>query len=72
MRAVLDSSVPISIMATNDGDLWHYVDGGSGKGMVTINDSLPIVTIVTSSGTGSEINEFVVICKEETNEKNWY
>ena len=67
--AVLDSAVPVSIMATNDGDLWDYVDGGSGKGMVAVNDPLPIVTIATSSGTGSEMNEFGVICKEETNEK---
>lgn len=67
--AVLDSAVPVSIMATNDGDLWDYVDGGSGKGMVAVNDPLPIVTIATSSGTGSELNEFGVICKEDTNEK---
>ena len=31
--AVLDSSVAISAMATNDGDLWDYVVGGTGKAL---------------------------------------
>ena len=67
--AVLDSSVPVSIMATNDGDLWDYVFGGTGKGKIASNKPLPIVTIATSSGTGSEMNEWGVICKEDTDEK---
>ena len=67
--AVLDSSVPVSIMATNDGDLWDYVFGGTGKGKIAPNKPLPIVTIATSWGTGSEMNEWGVICKEDTNEK---
>lgn len=67
--AVLDSSVPVSIMATNGGDLWDYVFGGTGKGKIAPNKPLPIVTIATSSGTGSEMNEWGVICKEDTDEK---
>lgn len=67
--AVLDSSVPVSIVATNDGDLWDYVFGGTGKGKIAPNKPLPIVTIATSSGTGSEMNEWGVICKEDTDEK---
>ncbi len=67
--AVLDSSVPVSIMATNDGDLWDYVFGGTGKGQVAPNQPLPIITVATSSGTGSEMNEWGVICKEDTDEK---
>lgn len=67
--AVLDSAVPVSIMAVNDGDLWDYVSGGTGKGKIAANAPLPIVAIATSSGTGSEMNEWGVICKEDTNEK---
>ena len=67
--AVLDSSVPVSIMATNDGDLWDYVFGGTGKCQTPANQPLPIITVATSSGTGSEMNEWGVICKEETDEK---
>lgn len=67
--AVLDSSSAIAIMATNSGRLWDYVYGGTGKEQIAPNDPLPIVTIATSSGTGSEMNEWGVICKEDTHEK---
>ncbi len=67
--AVLDSSVAISAMATNDGDLWDYVFGGTGKAQPLKNQGLPIVTIATTSGTGSEINCWGVISNIETNEK---
>lgn len=67
--AVLDSSVAIATMATNPGRIWDYVQGGTGKGLPIQNKPLPIVTIATSSGTGSEVNEWGVICNEETHEK---
>ena len=67
--AVLDSSKAIAVMATNDGDLWDYVNGGTGKGRPLANKGLPIVTIPTSSGTGSEINCWGVISNLETKEK---
>lgn len=59
--AVLDSAVATAVMAMNPGDLWDYVSGGSGKGLTFPNKPLPIVTIATTSGTGSEINNWGVI-----------
>lgn len=67
--AVLDSAVAVSAMATNPGDLWDYVNGGTGKGKPLVNPGLPIVTIATSSGTGSEVNCWGVISNPDTNEK---
>ena len=67
--AVLDSSKAIAAMATNDGDLLDYVTGGTGKAMPLKNKGLPIVTVPTSSGTGSEINCWGVISNLETHEK---
>lgn len=67
--AVLDSSTAISAMATNPGDLWDYVCGGTGKGKALVNPGLPVVTIATTSGTGSEVNCWGVISNKETNEK---
>lgn len=67
--AVLDSSKAIAAMATNEGDLWDYVNGGTGKGRPLANKGLPIVTIPTTSGTGSEINCWGVISNLETKEK---
>ena len=67
--AVLDSSKAIAAMATNEGDLWDYVVGGTGKGKPLANKGLPIVTVPTSSGTGSEVNCWGVISNLETKEK---
>ena len=67
--AVLDSSAAISAMATNSGDLWDYVFGGTGKCQPLNNPGLPIVAIATTSGTGSEMNGFGVISNLETKEK---
>jgi alcohol dehydrogenase len=67
--AVLDASIAIAAMATNPGDLWDYVQGGTGKGQPLINKGLPIVTIATTAGTGSEINAYGVISNPDTNEK---
>lgn len=67
--AVLDSAVALSAMATNEGDLWDYVNGGTGKGKPLANPGLPIVTITLTAGTGSEVNCWGVISNLETKEK---
>lgn len=67
--AVIDSSAAISAMAVNDGDLWDYVCGGTGKGKPLSHKGLPIVAIATTSGTGSEMNGFGVISNLQTKEK---
>lgn len=67
--AVIDSSSAIAAIATNDGDLWDYVFGGTGKCQPLVNEGLPIVAIATTSGTGSEMNGFGVISNLETKEK---
>ncbi len=67
--AVLDSSVAIAAMATNEGDLWDYVCGGTGKGKALVHPGLPIVTITLTAGTGSEVNCWGVISNLDTQEK---
>ena len=67
--AVLDASVAISAMATNEGTLWDHVFGGTGKGIPLSKPGLPIVTITTTAGTGSEMNCWGVISNLDTNEK---
>lgn len=67
--AVLDSAVAVAAMATNPGDLWDYVSGGTGKGQPLVNPGLPIVSITLTAGTGSEVNCWGVISNLETKEK---
>ena len=67
--AVLDSAIAIAAMATNPGDLWDYVFGGTGKGRQLVNPGLPIVAITLTAGTASEVNCWGVISNLEKNEK---
>ncbi len=67
--AVLDSSTAIAAMATNPGELWDYVWGGTGKGKRLKKPGLPVVTITLTAGTGSEVNCWGVISNLETKEK---
>jgi alcohol dehydrogenase len=65
----LDAAKAIAAMATNDGDLWDYVHGGSGKGQPLQKRPLPIVAITTTAGTGSEADATAVITNEKSKEK---
>lgn len=67
--SAIDASKAIAIMATNEGDYWDYVNGGSGKGQPVLHDPLPIVAITTTAGTGTEADPWTVTTKTETNEK---
>lgn len=67
--SVMDASKAIAAMATNDGDLWDYISGGTGKGMMPENTPLPVIAITTTAGTGSEVDQWGVISNVETNEK---
>ena len=67
--SVMDASKAIAVSATNDGDLWDYAFGKTGKGMPIKNTPLPIVAITTTAGTGSEVDQWGVITNPETNEK---
>lgn len=67
--SVMDASKAIALMATNDGDLWDYVQGGTGKGKPIENHPLPIVAITTTAGTGSEVDCGGVVNNPDTNEK---
>lgn len=65
----IDAAKSIAVMATNEGDYWDYVGGGSGKALPVPNDPLPIVAITTTAGTGTEADPWTVITKDDTNEK---
>lgn len=67
--SVMDASKAIATMATNLGDVWDYIGGGTGKGQPIKVDPLPIICITTTAGTGSEVNQWGVITNDKTNEK---
>lgn len=59
----IDTAKAIAVMATNEGDYWDYISGGTGKGKPVLNDPLPIVAITTTAGTGTEADPWTVITK---------
>jgi len=65
----IDSAKSIAVMAKNPGDYWDYIFGGSGKEQPVLNGALPIIAITTTAGTGTEADPWLVITKEETDEK---
>ncbi|MEG2001351.1 MAG: iron-containing alcohol dehydrogenase, partial [Evtepia sp.] len=65
----IDTAKAIAIMATNDGEYWDYIYGGTGKGQKMKQHPLPIVAIPTTAGTGTEVDPWTVVSNEETNEK---
>lgn len=67
--SVMDAAKIMAMMATNEGDLWDYVSGGTGKGHSLPNKPLPIICITTTAGTGSEVDQWGVVNNEQTQEK---
>ena len=61
----IDTAKAAAVMATNDGDWWDYVFGGSGKGQKIPNPALPIVAVTTTAGTGTEADPWTVITNGE-------
>ena len=67
--SVMDASKAIAAMAANDGELWDYISGGTGKGLPLVQEPLPVIAITTTAGTGSEVDQWGVVSNEETDEK---
>ena len=66
--ASIDVAKATAVMAVTAGDLWEYAYTGTG-GRKELTKALPIVTISTTCGTGTESDQFCVITNEETQEK---
>ncbi len=58
----LDSAKAIAVAAKGDIPVWEYLK-------TPANDALPIITIVSTSGTGSEVNRYSVMTNPATGEK---
>ncbi len=62
--SVIDEGKTIAFGAETSEDIWEFFKRGK-----TIEKALPIYVILTLAATGSEMNGFAVITKEETSEK---
>jgi alcohol dehydrogenase len=64
----IDTAKATAMVHKLGGELWDYASTGSG-GRVEVTDASPIVTIGTTCGTGTEVDQYCVITKGETAEK---
>lgn len=64
----VDTAKAAAIMAVNPGNLWDYASAGTG-GRREVRGATPVVTVSTTSGTGTETDPYCVITREETGEK---
>lgn len=64
----IDCAKAVAIMMKSSGDLWDYGYTGTG-GQREVEDALPVVTVSTTCGTGTESDQYCVITNEETGEK---
>jgi len=62
--SVLDSSKSIAAGATYEGDVWDFFTNKA-----VANSALKIFDIMTLAATGSEMNNYAVVTKDETKEK---
>lgn len=66
--ASIDVAKATAAMMVAEGNLWDYGYTGTG-GRKELTDALPIVTISTTCGTGTESDQYCVITNEKTEEK---
>lgn len=68
--SAMDTTKGISVMATNEGSSYDYLDGRGESKKEISNDPLPIIAIPTTSGTGSEVSFYSVLTDPETKIKD--
>lgn len=66
--SAVDAAKAIAMCAVNPGEITDYQPGGFLAETIPTR-SLPVVAIVTTAGTGTEINHFLVITNDQTLEK---
>ena len=70
--SVIDASKMIAFSAANPGDFWEYTPSMTGGHKAPVGTPLPVIAITTTAGTGTEVDPWGVITKEETNEKSGF
>lgn len=70
--SVIDASKMIAFSVTNPGDFWEYTPSMTGGNKAPVGKPLPVIAVTTTAGTGTEVDPWGVITKEETSEKSGF
>lgn len=68
----MDAAKAIAVTSVNEGNIWEYMQCRTGNGRRTKRIPLPVVTIPTTSGSGSQIDPWTTITNRITHEKAGY
>ncbi len=67
--SALDAAKGIAVCARNEGGVWNYVKSSDKDPRPIQHPPLPLVSVPSTSGTGSETTPYAVITNPETHEK---
>lgn len=70
--SVMDCGKCIAVMMKNEGDLWDYSLSKQGGKKIPQNPAAPNICITTSAGTGSEVNQYAIISRDDLEEKTLF
>lgn len=65
----IDFAKGLAIRLTHDDDIWNYIDVGGKSASHATSKTLPVVVVVTTSGTGSEVTPFAVMTNPKVSQK---
>lgn len=67
--SVMDIAKSLSISLTNTDQIWMYANLSYRQPKPILNQTIPVVSIPTTAGTGSEVTPYAVLTNSEINQK---
>lgn len=67
--SAMDAAKAVAVSAVEGTPFWRFAPGGEGESDLDAADALPIICLPSTSGTGSEADQYSVVTNPDTGEK---